>query len=174
MLLKRWYRLTLSVMNVCREAGSLLDIHAAVKTEQQLRAKLRKITAVFEGNAVIAGERKAAASAIERVRQAVNGAVHTQSLPETKFSMADQWQRRLFCGLCRRFGLEPYRYKGQSHTTVMVQTAQSFVDDTLWPEYLDLQAALYSYFNEAVERIIREEVSQDTREAKERGGVTMK
>ena len=55
----------------------------------------------------------------------------------------------------------------------MVQTSQSFVDDTLWPEYLDPQAALHSYFNEAAERIIREEVSQDAGEAKERGGITL-
>ena len=160
-------------MNGCREAGSLLDISTAVKTEQQLRAKLRTITAVFEGNAIIAGERQAAATTIERIRQAGNDAVHTQSLPETKFSMADQWQRRLFCGLCRRYGLQPYRYKGQSYFTVMVQTSQSFVDDTLWPEYLSLQAALHSYLNEAAERIIREEVSQDAGEAKERGGITL-
>jgi hypothetical protein len=75
-------------------------------TEQQLRERLRKITALFEG-AATAGERQAAAIAIERTRQALNAAVKT---PETKFSMADQWQRRLFSALCRRYGLEPYRY----------------------------------------------------------------
>jgi hypothetical protein len=61
-----------------------------VTTEQQLREKLRKITALFEGVAT-SGERQAAAAAIERLRQALNTAVKTQPLPETKFSMADQW-----------------------------------------------------------------------------------
>ena len=89
-------------------------------TEEQLRERLRKITALFEG-AATAGERQAAAAAIERIRKALHNAVGTEPLPEAKFSMADQWQRRLFSALCRRYGLEPYRYKGQRHTTVMVR-----------------------------------------------------
>jgi len=137
--------------------------------EKLLREKLRKITALFEG-AATAGERQAAAAAIERIRQALNAASQTQSLPETKFSMADQWQRRLLSALCRRYGLEPYRYKGQRYTTVLVRAPRSFVDNTLWPEYLELQAALHSYLNEATERIIRDEVYRDADEAKERAG----
>jgi tRNA nucleotidyltransferase (CCA-adding enzyme) len=93
-----------------------------------------------------------------------------RQLIETKFSMADQWQRRLFSALCRRYGLEPYRYKGQRFTTVIVRAPRSFVDNTLWPEYLKLQAALHSYLNQATERIIREEVYGDTGEATERAG----
>ncbi|HTV57168.1 MAG TPA: hypothetical protein VMI06_19910 [Terriglobia bacterium] len=138
-------------------------------TEQQLREKLRKITALFEG-AATAGEREAAAAAMERVRQALDGAAKTRPLPETKFSMGDQWQRRLFVALCRRYGLEPYRYKGQRYTTVIVRAPASFVDKTLWPEYLALQRALHAYLNEATERIIREEVWRDAREAPERTG----
>ena len=137
--------------------------------EQQLREKLRKITALFEG-AATAGERQAAAAAIGRIREALNAAVQTQPLPETKIAMADQWQRRLFSALCRRYGLEPYRYKGQRYTTVMVRAPRAFFNNTLWPEYLELQAALHSYLNEATERIIREEVYRDAAEAKERAG----
>ena len=137
--------------------------------EKLLREKLRKITALFEG-AATAGERQAAAAAIERTRQVLNAASQTQPLPETKFPMEDQWQRRLLSALCRRYGLEPYRYKGQRYTTVMVRAPRSFVDNTLWPEYLELQAALHSYLNEATERIIRDEVYRDADEAKERAG----
>jgi hypothetical protein len=137
--------------------------------EQQLREKLRKITALFEG-AATAGERQAAAAAIGRIREALNAAVQTQPLPETKISMADQWQRRLFSALCRRYGLEPYRYKGQRYTTVVVRAPRAFFNNTLWPEYLELQAALHSYLNEATERTIREEVYRDAAEAKERAG----
>jgi len=107
---------------------------------------------------------------MERLRQALKAAAKTQPLPELKFSMADQWQRRLFTALCWRYGLEPYRYKGQRYTTVMVRVPRSFVNTTLWPEYLDLQEALHSYLNEATERIIREEVYGDTGEAVERAG----
>jgi hypothetical protein len=140
-----------------------------VTTEKQLREKLRKITALFEG-AATAGERQAAAAAIERLRLALAGAAKTQPPPETKFSMADQWQRRLFLALCRRYGLKPYRHKGQRHTTVMLRAPRSFVDNTLWPEYLELQAALHTYLNEATERIIREEIYRDADEAAERAG----
>ena len=136
-------------------------------TEQQLRDKLRKITALFEG-AATAGERQAAAAAIDRLQQALKSASAAQPPPEIKFSMPDQWQRRLFSALCRRYGLEPYRYKGQRHTTVMVRAPQRFVDLTLWPEYLELQAALHSWLNEATERIIREEVYGEAGEAPER------
>ena len=138
-------------------------------TEQQLREKLRKITALFEG-ASTPGERQAAAAAIDRIRQAFNAKVKADPIPETKFSMADHWQRRLFYALCRRYGLEPYRYKGQRHTTVMVRAPRPFIDQTLWPEYVELQTALYAYLNEATDRIIREEVFKDTGEAAERAG----
>lgn len=138
-------------------------------TESQLREKLRKITALFEG-AATAGERQAAAAAIGRIRQALDAAMKTQPLPEIKFSMADQWQRRLFLALCRRYGIEPYRYKGQRYNTLIIRAPRAFVDRTLWPEYLELQAALHTYLNEATERIIREEVYGDAAEAKERTG----
>lgn len=140
-----------------------------VTTEQQLREKLRKITALFEG-AATAGERQAAGAAIERIRQALGAAVKNEALPELKFTMADQWQRRLFSALCRRYGLEPYRYKGQRYTTVMVRAPRTFVDHTLLPEYLELQTALHAYLAEATDRIIREEVYRDADEATERTG----
>jgi hypothetical protein len=82
--------------------------------------------------------------------------------------MSDQWQRRLFSALCRRYGLEPYRYKGQRYNTVIVRAPRHFVDTTLWPEYLELQTALHAWLNEATERIIREEVYGDADDAKER------
>lgn len=138
-------------------------------TEQQLREKLRKITALFEG-AATAGERQAAALAMERVRKTLSAVEAPQPLPETRFSLADQWQRRLFTALCRRHGLDPYRRKGQRYTTVTVRAPLSFVNKTLWPEYLELQAALHEYLNEATERIIREEVFGDAGEAAERKG----
>jgi hypothetical protein len=84
--------------------------------------------------------------------------------------LPDLWQRRLFWALCRRYGLEPYRYKRQRYTTVMVQVPKSFVEQTLWPEYLELRAALNEYLNEATERIIQEEVYRDAGEAAEQAG----
>lgn len=136
-------------------------------SEQQLREKLRKISALFEG-ATTTGERAAAAAAIERIKQTLNKVGGAEQPLEVRFTLPDRWQRRLFAALCRRYGLEPYRYKGQRYTTVMVKAPRSFVDKTLWPEYLQLKDALDGWLNEATERIIREEVYRDAAEARER------
>jgi len=138
-------------------------------TERELREKLRKITALFEG-ATTMGERSAAAAAIERVKKALGALGQTEPTVEMQFTLADQWNRRLFAALCRRYGLHPFRYKRQRHTTVMVKVPRSFADKTLWPEYLELTKALDEYLNEATERIIREEVYRDARDAPERVG----
>jgi tRNA nucleotidyltransferase (CCA-adding enzyme) len=138
-------------------------------TEEQLREKLRKISALFEG-ATTTGERNAAAAAIERMKKALGAAQEAEQPVEFQFTMPDRWQRRLFSALCRRYGLEPYRYKRQRYTTVMLRVPRSFVDKTLWPEYQELREALNEYLTEATERIIREEVYGDAGEASERAG----
>ncbi len=140
-----------------------------MNAEEQLREKLRKIAALFEG-ATTEGERMAAAAAIERVKKALSAMAQAERLVEMQFSLPDRWQRRLFSALCRRYGLEPYRYRRQRYTTVVVKTPRSFVDSTLWPEYLELKTALDEYLNEATERIIREEVFRDAQDAPERAG----
>ncbi len=137
--------------------------------EQELREKLRKIASLFEG-ATTAGERLAAAAAIERVKKALAAQATAEKPIEMQFSLVDHWHRRLFSALCRRYGLDPYRYKRQRYTTVMVRVPKSFVDRTLWPEYLELKEALDEYLSAATERIIREEVYGDANEAQERRG----
>lgn len=135
-------------------------------TEQELRGKLRKIAALFEG-ATTAGERVAAAAAIERVRAALSAAEKTEQSVEFSFRLPDRWNRRLFLALCRRYGLRPYRYQRQRHSTVVVRVPKSFVNQTLWPEYMEIARALEEYLNEATERIIRDEVFGDAGEAEE-------
>lgn len=142
-------------------------IRNSMTTEQQLRERLRKIAALFEGAATL-GERNAAAAAIERVKRAIDATSKVDKPVEYHFNLPDHWKRRLFSALCRRYGLEPYRYRRQRHTTVMVKVSKSFVDRTLWPEYLELSKALNEYLEEATERIIREEVYGDSEEASER------
>jgi hypothetical protein len=100
----------------------------------------------------------------------LGGSPQIERQVEFQFTLPDRWQRRLFSALCRRYGLEPYRYKRQRYTTVMVRVQKSFVERTLWPEYEELRAALNDYLNDATERIIREEVFGDAAEAAERAG----
>ena len=136
-------------------------------TEQQLREQLRKISALYEG-ATTPGERSAAAAAIERVKKAIAAIAFTEPPSEFQFKLPDLWQRRLFSALCRRYGLEPFRYKRQRYTTVVVRAPKTFVNRTLWPEYLQLKDALDRYLNQATDRIIRAEVYGDIDEGKAR------
>jgi hypothetical protein len=138
-------------------------------TEQELRQKLRKISSLFEGATTI-GERDAAAAAIDRVRKALAAAEQIEQLVETQFKLVDRWNRRLFTALCRRYGLKPYRYPRQRYSTVTLRAPRSFIDNTLWPEFLQIKKALDEYLNEATERIIREEVFGNSDEAEERAG----
>lgn len=138
-------------------------------TEKELREKLRKIAALFEG-ATTTGERDAAVAASKRVLAALGAAEKVEPAIETQFGLSDRWSRLLFTALCRRYKLTPYRYPRQRYTTVVVRAPRTFIENTLWPEYLEIKAALDSYLNEATERIIREEVFGDAEEAEERAG----
>ncbi|MBI4518697.1 MAG: hypothetical protein HY699_23115 [Deltaproteobacteria bacterium] len=134
--------------------------------DEQLRAKLRKIEALFAG-AGTDGERLAAAAALERIRERLAQAQRSERPIETKFTFPDSWARRLFVALCRRYELHPYRYRRQRYTTVMLRAPHSFVHTVLWPEFQALNKALTEYLAAATERIIRDEVHRDTAEAEE-------
>jgi hypothetical protein len=135
--------------------------------EEELRDKLRRIEALFAG-ATTEGERLAAAAAMDRIRKRLRETQRVERPTEFKFTLADEWSRRLFVALCRRYGLDPYRYRRQRHTTVMVRAPQSFIQQTLWPEYQEIQRALEEYLLQATNRIIREEVFKNSAEASER------
>jgi len=134
--------------------------------EAELRAKLRKIEALF-ARAGTDGERQAAGTALGRILERLKQTREADKPIEVKFTFPDHWARRLFVALCRRYELNPYRYKRQRRTTVMLKAPRSFVDATLWPEFNELHRALNAYLNAATERIIREEVHRDTAEAEE-------
>ena len=134
--------------------------------ETRLREKLRKIEALFAG-AGTAGERVAAEAARERVRAKLAGLARSDPPIEMQFSLQNHWSRRLFLALCRRYGLKPYRLYRQRLTTVMLRAPRGFVDQVLWPEFQELNAALVQYLDEVTTRIIRDEVHRDTSEAAE-------
>jgi hypothetical protein len=135
-------------------------------TEQLLREKLRKIEALFAG-AATAGERAAADAAAERIRERLQGFEAREEAVEIKFSLHDPWSRRLFVALCRRYGLRPYKYPRMRRQSLIVMAPQSFLDQVLWPEFLQLNEALVDYLAEVTDRVIREEVHGETGEADE-------
>jgi hypothetical protein len=68
----------------------------------------------------------------------------------------------------RRYSIRPYRYRGQRRTTVMARLSRSFVNDTLWPEFLELQSTLAAYFDALTDRVIEQALEVKAGEAEER------
>lgn len=131
-----------------------------------LAEKLRKLEALFARPGT-EGERAAAASALERLRARLRQLEESQPLKEYRFSLPDPWSRRLFVALARRYGLVPYREHGQRRTTVMLRTSAKFVDETFWPEFLELQQELSRQLEAVTLRIIHQAVHADTDDAAE-------
>ena len=132
--------------------------------ERQLIEKLHRVEALFEG-AGTEGEREAAANALGRLRRRLEDVQQSDPAIEYRFTLADMWSRRLFVALLRRYGIRPYRYYRQRHTTVMAKVPERFVDETLWPEYTELNKVLSTYLDETTERVISRGVHEDSSEA---------
>ena len=75
--------------------------------------------------------------------------------------MADQWQRAAVFRALPKIRARAVSLQGTALHDGNRARAAVFVDNTLWPEYLELQAALQAYLDDATERIIREEVYGD-------------
>lgn len=134
--------------------------------EAKLREKLSRIEALFAG-ATTEGERVAAAEARRRIQQRLESVERLDPPVEFRFTLADTWSRKLFLALLRRYDLKPYRYRGQRRTTVMVRVPKSFVDETLWPEFQQIDAAMRAYLDTITDRIIADAIHGDSSEASE-------
>ena len=135
--------------------------------EQRLIEKLRRIEALF-ANPGTEGERMAAGLARERILARLHQVENAEPAVEHRFTIPDEWSRRLFIALLRRYGITPYRYRRQRQSTLMAKTSARFVNETLWPEFEALQATLRDYFDDYTSRIIAEALEGDTRVAEER------
>jgi hypothetical protein len=135
--------------------------------EEQLVQKLRRIEALH-ARAGSDGEKVAAQRARERIQARLKQLATEEPPIEFRFSLSDQWSRHLFVALLRRYGIAPYRYRGQRRTTVMARLSRSFVNDTLWPEFLELQQSLSAYFDALTDRVIEQALEVKAGEAEER------
>jgi hypothetical protein len=132
--------------------------------ESRLIEKLLRIEALFAG-ATTEGERVAAGRARERIRDRLEDMRAEEPPVEFQFSMRDMWSRKVFVALCRRYGLKPYRYTRQRYTTVMVRSPRRFLDETLWPEFKNINEELNFFLNEVTDRVIRQVLDQESGEA---------
>ncbi len=133
-------------------------------TRDELIDKIHKVEALFKSTQS-QGEMQAARGALERLHAQLAAA--PQPAVEFKVSLADPWKRQLFLALVRRHGLQPYRHQRQRHTTVMVRLQRKFLDEILWPEYLQLSKLLHDYLDEATRDVISRAIHGDLSEAAE-------
>jgi len=132
--------------------------------EGTLLERLRKIEALHAGTK-IDGEREAARRAAERIRARLAELRGREREEVLQYSLADPWKRKLFLALCRRYGLKPYRERGQRYSTVLLRAPKTFQNRTLWPEYRALSEELDAHLQELTDRVIREAIDEDVSEA---------
>lgn len=132
--------------------------------ETKLIEKLRLIEALFAG-AKTAGEKDAADRARQRILERLKSIEKADPAIEFKFTLHDMWQQKVMIAILRRYGLKPYRYRGQRYTTVMTKAPEGFVNETLWPEFQEISRTLRTYLSEVTERVISEVICRDNSEA---------
>ncbi|HWB74071.1 MAG TPA: hypothetical protein VG755_03930 [Nannocystaceae bacterium] len=133
-------------------------------TEAELLRKLMQVEALFAGT-TWAGEREAAANARDKLRAKLDELSKSDAPVEHKFTLRDTWSVRLLIALFRRYGISPYRRKGQHATTVMAKVPKKFLLETLWPEFEQLSETLAQYLSEVTERVIAEAIHPDRSDA---------
>lgn len=138
-----------------------------MRDEDALIAKLRKIEALF-ARPGSDGERVAAGRARDRILERLRILERTERPIEYRLALPDRWSRALLAALLRRYGLTPYRYRGQRRTTIMVRATRTFMEDTLWPEFQQAAAVLDQYLDEVTQSVISKALSNDLSEVEER------
>lgn len=134
--------------------------------EGTLIEKLRKLEALYAGTQVD-GEREAARRAADRIRARLEDLRGKEKEVVLAYRLHDPWMRKLFVALCRRYGLTPYRERGQRYTTVLVRAPRTFHDRTLWPEFQALAQELQASLEEITDRVIKEAINDDVSDAPE-------
>lgn len=124
--------------------------------------KLKLIEALHKG-ATTPGEQLAAAAAKERLKGRLQDVLkQAEEKPEPyRFSVPDEWRRKLLLALLRRHGVQPYQLYRQRDTTVRAEVSKKFVDEILWPEYQEMSKELAKYLAQVTDRIISSAIWRD-------------
>lgn len=143
-------------MNLVQEAR-LMD-------EAKLIHKLKLLEAIY-ADTDKEGERIAAGLARDRILERLKSLRREDPAIEFQFSIPDPWKRKLLLALLRRYDISPYRYYRQRRTTVMARAPQSFINETLWPEYEQFARTLEEYLAGVTDRVLRTVLEQETADA---------
>lgn len=139
-----------------------------MSTVRKLLEKLRLIEALHAG-AAYEGEREAADSARQRIKEKIRQYEQIDPPIEYRFTLNNGWSRKLLVALLRRYDIRPYRYYRQHYTTVMARVSKGFVDNNLWPEFEAIDKELQAHLDTVAERIIKESINADNSEPEEIG-----
>ncbi len=134
--------------------------------EERLFRKLRAIEALFADPATTDGEKVAASRAKAKIMERLKMWEELDPPREYKFTVSDEWSRKLLYAILRRYGIQPYRYKRQRYTTVMAMVSPGFVDDTIWPQYLKFSEILDAYLEDVTDRVVGQVLEQEVGEAR--------
>ncbi len=118
-----------------------------------LLERIKKIEALING-ATTTGEKNAALSAKDRLLEKHITKGMPKKLEEYRLYTSDSWHKKLLIAICRKHGIQPYRYKRQKYTTVMVNINPDFLNDILWPEYLEYSKHLEKLVEEITDDLI--------------------
>lgn len=132
--------------------------------DQRLKEKLRAIEALIAG-ATTEGERAAAEYAKERIAARLRER-HAEPEAVWRFT-GDPWSRQLLVALARRYGLEPFRWKGQRRSTVMLRGPLGFLRGTFIPAFVQMEEMLHQHLTAMTERVIAEALHANVSEPAE-------
>ena len=138
-----------------------------------LLEKLRRMEALH-ARTTFDGERQAAEQALESLRQRLRDLSQKDETIEMTFTMNNPYSQQLFLAMSRRYGLKPYRYRGQRRTTVMLRIPRTFLNDTLWPQFTELDQILQLQLHEITSKLIAESVWEDSSDVGEIPGLPAK
>ena len=127
--------------------------------QDDIRAKLEKLEALFARGAT-EGERAAAGAALDRLNSRLDTGGQEEKV-EFQYSLPDAWAVKIFVALCRKHGVQPYRYPRQRRTTVMVNVQKSVFEQTVMAEFKTLHAELVAYFKDTVDHLIADVMKSD-------------
>lgn len=131
---------------------------------EELVDRLRKVEALRDRGATD-GERQAAERVHQRLVERLEKLKRTESVGEHRFTFRGPWSHRLFLAVCRHYGLRPYRYKGQRRTTVMLRVPDSFIEETLWPIFIEYNDILQEHLLEVTRQVIADVFDDDASDA---------
>ncbi len=124
-------------------------------TNAEIEEKLAKLEALFR-RAGTAGEAKAAGAALDRLAKRKRKEPAEQGL-----TFNNPWSVRLFVALCRKHGVQPYRYPRQRRTTVMLRAEASQLNDVILPQFNELEEELYTYVDDLTDHLIANGMGSD-------------